>query len=238
MKKLILLMSFILLSYLGFSQATPTEVLRIANKTTAMGKNLSTGKLVYDMQDSILWVTNKGVASTLTLTTGATSFTMIGGAGELDSPWKRVGEKVLLTHISDSVGIGTETPTETLTVAGSGVFSDTLHVNASLKLDEFLYDEDAEKGAVGDVLSSTATGTDWISKSVANYTLFTEKFEETSGTALTHTLTNGTAQLAGATVALNGAMLDPAFYTLTATTIKIITIPVLQYDIVTITYNY
>jgi len=82
MKKSILLMSLILMSYLGFSQATPTETLRIADATTDMGKNLSTGKLVYNIADSLLYVTNQGVASAEDLTSHPSHFTLIGGVGD------------------------------------------------------------------------------------------------------------------------------------------------------------
>ena len=69
-----------------------------------------------------------------------------------------------------------------------------------------------------------------------NYTLITEKFEETSETATTHELAH-TAQTGGCTVSLNGTVLDPSYYTLTAADLKI-NLPVAQYDIVLITYNY
>jgi len=69
-----------------------------------------------------------------------------------------------------------------------------------------------------------------------NFTFLTEKFEEDDGTPTAHSLAQ-TAQTAGATVSINGAMLDPADYTLASSTITV-TVPVLQYDIVIISYLY
>ena len=66
-----------LISILAFSQVVPTEALRIANATTAMGVNISVGKLVYDINADLLYVSNAAVVSTSTLTTGSANFTLV-----------------------------------------------------------------------------------------------------------------------------------------------------------------
>ncbi len=294
MKKLILIMSFTLIGLLGFSQATPTEVLRIANATTAMGKNLSTGKLVYNIHDSILYVTNSGVLSTLTLTTGYTKFTQIGGEVGV------VTEVTSTTTNQLTVANGTTTPALTIVtgavadngtalatgdqihdyVVGLGYAGDqTLSTNGTAgdisisggnNITLNVNDADASSANEGDLSVTAGTGTTSVIHSntsgstdititagtgigisedtgtgtitlttdgEANLTFFSEKFEETSSTAISHTLSH--TCVGGATVALNGAMLEnsTSYYTLTTTTIKI-ELPVLQYDIVTISYNY
>lgn len=95
-------------------------------------------------------------------------------------------------------------------------------------------------GANGVVEELTATQVKTMlnitSGAQVNYILFTEKFEEDDGTPTAHSLTH-TAQTAGATVSLNGTMLNPADYTFTATTLTS-DIPVSQYDVIVVTYNY
>ena len=66
-----------LISILAFSQIVPTEVLRIANASTAMGVNISVGKLIYDINADLLYVSNAAVVSTSTLTTGSANFTLV-----------------------------------------------------------------------------------------------------------------------------------------------------------------
>lgn len=81
MKKFYLILSLFLISLLGFSQATPVEVLRIADATTVIGKNLSVGKQVYNIATNELFIVTTGVVSTATLTTAAASFSIVNGTG-------------------------------------------------------------------------------------------------------------------------------------------------------------
>ena len=60
-----------------------------------------------------------------------------------------VSEKMRITH-NGAVGIGTTSPTQ------------SLHVNGSLRVEDDIYDSNNEKGTAGQILSSTATGIDWI----------------------------------------------------------------------------
>ena len=316
MKKLTLLLSFILISFIGFSQATPTEILRIADATTAMGKNLSVGKIVYNIATDELFVVNTGVASTLTLTTGTASFTLINpedantnlsegtatittvdvnsstgtNATIAAASTSRAGvmskakfdEVVLnnakLTNVSTALSTGTVSTT-TYGITSDGGTDDIIIAAATTsaagvmtkaKFDEVVannakvtnvstnlslgtraattMDVNSSDGSNVTLLSASTTEaglmTDTQFDKLAaieasadvNFTLFSEKFEEDDGTPTAHSLSH-TAQTSGATVALNGAMLNPTDYTLASATITI-TIPVLQYDIVTITYNY
>jgi len=57
MKKLILLMSLILIVTLGgYSQLTPVKTTRVANATTAFGENVAVGSQVYDYGAEELYV--------------------------------------------------------------------------------------------------------------------------------------------------------------------------------------
>lgn len=71
MKKLILTTVLLVISYLGFSQATPTGQFRVADRTTTFGTNLPVGTQIYCVSDSTLWEVKltTGCASTRTITT-------------------------------------------------------------------------------------------------------------------------------------------------------------------------
>ena len=316
MKKLILLLSFFLISFLGFSQATPTEILRIADATTAMGKNLSVGKIVYNIATDELFVVNTGVASTLTLTTGTASFTLINpedantnlsegtattttvdvnsstgtNATIAAASTSRAGvmskakfdeveaNNAKVTNVSTSLSTGTVNAT-TYGITSDGSTDDVVLAEAdtdnagllgAAKWDEIVANTNkvtnvstdlslgTRAATTMDVNSSDGSNVTLLAASTTeaglmtdaqfdklaaieasadvNFTLFSEKFEEDSATPTAHSLAH-TAQTGGATVALNGSVLNPTDYTFTSTNITI-TIPVLQYDIVTITYNY
>ena len=68
-KKLILTSALLLVSYLGFSQTTPTAQMRIQNRDSTFGQNLPAGTQIYCISDSTLWQAQVGIASTLTITT-------------------------------------------------------------------------------------------------------------------------------------------------------------------------
>jgi len=81
MKKLVLILAMVLMSFYGFSQATPTSQVRVTNATTAFGVNVPVGTTVYDIGADKYFVCKVASASTLTLTTGAANFTQVGGTG-------------------------------------------------------------------------------------------------------------------------------------------------------------
>jgi len=260
MKKVFITMVIVLVSLVGFSQAAHTQVYRIADATTAFGVNISVGKQVYNIATQELWIATTGVESTFNLTTAAASFKIVNGAGttnlaEANATTTTVevtsstGTKATLqsasseraglmskekfdqvelnnakqTNIPTALSLGTVTGT-TVGITSDGSADDVVLTAASI----------TEAGLMAAVQVVKMNGIE--AGAQVNYNLATERFEETSGTALEHTLAH-TAQLLGCNVSLNGAILSPANYTLAATTIKI-NLPVTQYDVVVITYNY
>ena len=77
MKKYILTIALFVISYLGFSQTTPTAQMRIATRETAFGQNIPAGTQIYVVSDSTLWQAKVGIASTATITTALTSLILI-----------------------------------------------------------------------------------------------------------------------------------------------------------------
>jgi len=78
MKRILITMGIILMSVLGYSQATNVADFRITNAITAFGVNLPIGTKVYNIDTEEYWVATAGVANNLTLTTGSASFTLVG----------------------------------------------------------------------------------------------------------------------------------------------------------------
>ena len=88
MKHFLITLSIVLFSLIGYSQATNVGDFRIANATTAFGKNLPVGTKVYDIATGDYWVATAGVASASTLTTASGSFTQLNGvAAAQDLSW-------------------------------------------------------------------------------------------------------------------------------------------------------
>ena len=80
MKKLIFTTALLVVSYLGFSQTTPTAQMRIADRVTAFGQNVPAGTQIYCVSDSTLWQAKVGIASTLTITTALASLELINSS--------------------------------------------------------------------------------------------------------------------------------------------------------------
>ena len=260
MKKLIISMVLVLAGLVGFSQVAPIQVYRIADATTTFGVNISVGKQVYNIATQELWIAKEGVAGSATLTTAAASFKIVNGAGTTNLAEANATET--------TVDVTSSTGTAATLQSADGIRAGLLSVekfaeieantdketNVSTDLSLGTIDANSvaitSDGSADDVILPAANTTqaglmtalqfvklDGIEAGAqVNYTLFTEKFEETSGTAITHDLAH-TAQTGGCRVSLNGIVLDPANYALTATTIKV-NLPVSEYDIVVITYNY
>lgn len=260
MKKVFITMVIVLASLVGFSQATPAQVYKIANATTAFGVNISVGKQVYNIATQELWIATAGVESTFTLTTAAASFKIVNGAGTTNLAEDNVTETAVditsstgtaatlgsastsraglmtkemfdqhllnnakISNIPTNLSVGTVTGT-TVGITSDGGADDVILTAANTTEAGLMSGEQVVK------LAGVEAGAQ------VNYILITERFEETSGTALTHALAH-TAQIEGCNVSLNGSVLSPANYTLAATTIKI-NLAVTQYDVVIITYNY
>ena len=68
-KKLFLTSTLLLVSYVGFSQTTPTMQVRVQDTVTAFGQNLSVGTQIFCVSDSTLWQATGGILKTLSINT-------------------------------------------------------------------------------------------------------------------------------------------------------------------------
>jgi hypothetical protein len=76
-EKYILTIALFVISYLGFSQSTPTPQFRILNRVTSFGQNLPAGSQIYVLSDSTLWQTKRGIITTATITTAYNDLELI-----------------------------------------------------------------------------------------------------------------------------------------------------------------
>jgi hypothetical protein len=76
-KKYLLTIALFVISYVGFSQSTPTSQLRIQNRATTFGQNLPAGSQIYVLSDSTLWQTKRSILSTLTITSAYNDLELI-----------------------------------------------------------------------------------------------------------------------------------------------------------------
>ncbi len=97
MKKLVITMSIVLISLLGYSQLTNVGEFRITNATTAFGVNLPVGTKVYNIATNEYWVATAGVITTATLTTASASFTKLNDSGTDD----QTASEVNITDVGD-----------------------------------------------------------------------------------------------------------------------------------------
>jgi hypothetical protein len=260
MKKIIITVGIILASLVGFTQVAPTQVYRIADATTTFDVNISVGKQVYNIAAQELWIATEGVVSTSTLTTAAASFKLVSGTGTANLAEANATE----TTVEVTSSAGTAATLESASTVRAGLMSkakfdevelnNAKETNVSTELTLGTIDATSvaitSDGSADDVVLAAANTddaglmtADQFNKLEAvealaqvNYKLVTETFSETGETATAHTLTH-IAQLEGCNVSLNGAVLSPSNYTLAATSITI-NLPVTQYDVVVITYNY
>jgi hypothetical protein len=79
-KKLFLTSTLLLISYVGFSQTTPTAQFRVQTITTAFGQNLPAGTQIFCVADSTLWQAKSGISSTLTITTASALLELINNS--------------------------------------------------------------------------------------------------------------------------------------------------------------
>lgn len=77
MKKLILTTALLVVSYLGFSQGTPTAQFRVADRVTAFGQTLPAGTQIYCVLDSTLWQAKVGIVAGRTITTALAELILI-----------------------------------------------------------------------------------------------------------------------------------------------------------------
>jgi len=257
MKKLLIISVLILSALIGYSQVTDVSELRIANATTAFGRNLPIGTKVYNIDDCKYWVATAGVISTATLTTASGSFTQLNAGGADDQtasevPITDAGEyytgtevetalqEVGLTNATQQTAIDLNTAKETNvpTELSTGTVTGTTYgITSDGSADDVVLPaaNATDAGLMTSTMFSKLDGID--AGAEANYALITEAFEETSGTPTSHNLAQTAITANGCRVSLNGATLDPDDYTLTSSTITMDG-PVLQYDKIVITYSY
>ena len=262
MKRILITFALILTTMLGYSQATNVTDFRIADATTAFGKNLPVGTKVYDINTGNYWVATAGVISTATLTTASASFTQLNAAGT-DSQDLSLGTTTATTQdVNISSGNNVTLTAATTDDAGlltaakfDEITANTAKAtNVSTNLSEgttttTTVDVNSSDGTNATLAAASTSRAGVMTKAMfdkldgveagaeANYTVLTESFEEDDGTATAHSLGQTAISGLSATVSLNGVILKPADYTLTTTTLTI-GVPVLQYDQVVITYSY
>lgn len=226
MKKLLIVLSFILLLLTGYSQATDVGELRIANATTPFGRNLPVGTKVYNIATSEYWVAISGVHKDSTLTTAAAMFTQLNAddqnASEVD--------------ITDSGGFYNTTNVEgALQEVGDSISTHRADINQNTSaisdVSDSIFVHRTEINTMSTKLDGIEAGAQ------ANYTMITEAFEEVSGTPTAHALSHTALTANGCRVSFNGITLNPSDYTFTSSTITVDG-PVYQYDKIVITYTY
>lgn len=253
MKKVLITMVIVLASLVGFSQAAPTQVYRIADATTPFGVNISVGKQVYNIATQELWIATDGVASTANLTTAAASFKIVNGAGTANLAEGTATE----TTVEITSSTGTAATLESASTLRAGLMSKAMfdqHLLNNAKITNKQSDLSLGTATATTLPISNSDGTGVILAAATTSEIglmtaaqvikldaiptgsSTEKFEVASEPAEDYTLQH-TALTAGCQVSLNGTILDPSNYTLTANKLAI-GLPVSQYDLVVITYNY
>ena len=114
MKKYLLTTALLGISYLGFSQVTPSGHFRIADRTTAFGINVPVGTQIYCVSDSTTWEVKAGLGSAITITTGLPSLFLVGKATNLS-----VGTQTGTTlNVNSSTGTAVTLPAADGTNAG------------------------------------------------------------------------------------------------------------------------
>ena len=136
MKKILLLLGVMLMSVVAMAQYPVTASTLYITDSIAMDTNRVTqlGEATDDYDAVPFWQIQDSI------TAGAATATY----------WTRLGDLLYPETITDSVGIGTSTPTQQLDIKGN------------IKVDSSYYDSNNDEGSTGQMLSSTVTGTDWI----------------------------------------------------------------------------
>lgn len=142
-------------SLIFFAFATPIEedlVFRLHKGTTVEINTVATpetGMLVYNTDDSKVYYHDDTNWVATANSNIYTSNGQLTGSREVDLNSHNLG------FLNGNIGMGDATPDATLDVAGS------------FRLDGIFYDKDGDAGTYGQILSSTATGTDWIDATTA-----------------------------------------------------------------------
>jgi hypothetical protein len=76
-KYLLLSIALFVISFLGFSQTTPTAQMRIQHRDSTFGQNIPAGTQIYVVSDSTLWQAKVGIISTQTVNTAFADLILI-----------------------------------------------------------------------------------------------------------------------------------------------------------------
>jgi hypothetical protein len=114
MKKLIFVLLLLAVVLIAQGQVTPGKTVRIADRTTAFGANLSVGTTIYCVSDSTYWVVKSGTVAAKTITSaiaGVGTIMQLGKTGptlyteNFEIASDGIGENVELAFVAtDSTG--------------------------------------------------------------------------------------------------------------------------------------
>ena len=102
----------------GYSQITPVRLVRVANDRTVFTENIAKGTMVYDVDAAVLRIAFKSIPGTNAIRDVEASFYIIS-TGQY---WDKTLGHLYSSTITDSIGIGTASPSELFEING-GKFS-------------------------------------------------------------------------------------------------------------------
>jgi len=247
MKQLLVILSFTLLSIGLFAQSTPVADFRVADATTTFGINIPVGTKVYNVADGKYWVANDAVLSTATLTTAVASFTLLNAAEQVLTT---DANTVTLSNGGGSFNVAgaginvVTTAGNTITVTGTEVQGLSYTTAPSEGTVSITGGASTVLPAATDALAGLMTGADkakldGITSGVGVFKV--ESFSEgtTGSEGQDNILAFAPKAITSVLVSLNGVELKSTQYSITQVTKLVkITIPVYQYDAVSVSYSY
>ena len=199
MRKLFLLIAIVLAAYGGFSQATPSNQIRIADTSTVFGLNLAKGTTVYTVLEKMYFAVTTAVPSTATYHTARTSFTQIGGTGLGGKVLEVTGSGAISSSGGTSPNITVATATETA-LGVAKFFEDDFNVaGGQVKIDY--------------TGGQTANGTTKGFVTSGDWTTFNNKVTSVSGSGAISSSGGETPSISIANAAADGATKGAASFT-------------------------
>ena len=117
MKKILGIILCVMTLY-GYSQITPVKLVRVADNRTTFNENISKGTMVYDVEAAVLRIAIKSISKANVIRDVEASFYIIS-TGQY---WDKTLGHLYSSTITDSIGIGTASPSELFEING-GKFS-------------------------------------------------------------------------------------------------------------------